>query len=759
LPLLPNGKIDRNALPEPGTVAPVRIRERIAPRTDVEAAVLAAIEDVLRLPALSVRDDFFELGGHSLLVAKVTARLNRDYGVSLPLRTLFEARTAERLAMAVTDAQGSSITQRPGVHHDPNRRSAPLTIMQERIRFIEELRPGLVAYNTPSAHRLTGPMNRELFERAFRDVVQRQPALRTYIGDRDASGAHTQHVVDVLEFPFPYEDLSEVPESNREDELLARMQAIIDTPMGIGKAPLFRTALYKLAEQHHAFLFMPHHIIWDGWSFDLLYDEMAAAYQARLQGVASSLAAPPVTYLDYAAWHIEWMQSADFERELTYWKQRLTTINEARPLKTDRPRRAGMMSGEGASEWVRFDKLTTERLRAVAADADVTLSTLMMALFAGLLAEMTDNASVVLGVPVRGRQTAELENVMGFFNNLLPIQLQVARDRPAMSFASQIKQELLDVFSHQEVPFERLAEEPSLAARAQRGGVYQALFSFQDARDRTRQWGDLAQSSILVFQKGATEDLGLWLMEVPNGLEGGLVYDLDLFDGETARAIRESYLATVRNLLAEPSRTISQVVGMQTFAPGQHLLRAQSEESKVAVVSEGGPLARRMLSTTPLDGLAAAIARLWSELLGVDVRLLRDTDSLNSIGAGQDVAALAAQRSAPLLGFAMNAERYAAQSVKQLAQAAEALGGSVPANVFSEQEKVLQRIWSDLLDIDADQISVDDNFFDLGGSSLLAMRAIELSARSLGFRVDARRYLSESMSQLARVPADVRSGE
>ncbi len=525
-------------------------------------------------------DDFFDLGGHSLLVAKVTARLNRDFGLSLPLRTLFEARTAERLAIAVTEAQSAPTTKRASIRHE-DRRVAPLTVMQERIRFIEELRPGIVAYNTPSAHRLEGPLNRDLFEQAFRDVVKRQSVLRTYVGAREDGAAHALHVVDVMEFPFPYEDLSGIPESNRESELLARMQAVIDTPMGINVAPLFRTSLYKLAEDHHAFLFMPHHIIWDGWSFDLLYEEMAAAYGARLKGLANPLAELPVTYLDYATWHTEWMRSADFDSELAYWKQRLATFDEPRPMKTDRPRHAGMMSGEGESEWVRLDKSTTERLRTVAASADVTLSTLTMAIFAGLLAEVTDSNSVVLGVPVRGRQAAELEDVMGFFNNLLPLQLRVNRGEAATGFASQVKQELLDVFSHQEVPFERLAEEPTFAARAQRGGLYQALFSFQDARERTRQWGGLSQSSILVFQKGATEDLGLWLMEVPSGLEGGLIYDADLFDQETARAFRDAYLEAVRNIVAEPSRSISQIVDMQNFAPAKYLLRVRAEETKV----------------------------------------------------------------------------------------------------------------------------------------------------------------------------------
>src|SRR5207344_2553936 len=154
------------------------------------------------------------------------------------------------------------------------------------------------------------------------------------------------------------------------------------------------------------------------------------------------------------------------------------------------------------------------------------------------------------------RVQAELEPVMGFFNNLLPVQLGVQGGCKVVDFIRDIKQELLEVFSHQDVPFERLAVEPEVASRTQRVGLYQALFSFQDARDRTRQWGGLKQQGILIFQKGATEDLGLWLMEVPSGIEGGFTYNADLYTAETAAAFRERFIELVQRLAANPSMSV-----------------------------------------------------------------------------------------------------------------------------------------------------------------------------------------------------------
>jgi amino acid adenylation domain-containing protein len=469
LPLLPNGKVDRKSLPAPQATDVLPTTERVAPRNPIEAAVLAAMEAVLKLPALSVHDDFFALGGHSLLAAQFTSRLNRELDLQLPLRTLFEAPTAERLAQAVAKAQASSAGRREPIRHEPHRLQAPLTPMQERIRFIEQLHPGRVLYNTPSAHRLIGPFDAAAFERAFRDLVKRQPALRTQIVMAVDGGGSVQQILPELDIDLPVQDLSSWPEPDREAELMRRMQAIVDQPIDITQAPLFRAALYRLDELHHAFLFMPHHIIWDGWSFDVLYEEMSAAYSAATEGRTNPLPPLAVSYGDYAQWLAGWMDSDEFTRQLGYWKQRFAKAAMPKALKSDRPRRAGQ-SGEGAAEWVRVDKATTERLRQVARDAGVTLNMLTMAVYATMMAGVLGGNSVVIGVPVRGRLAAELEPVMGFFNNLLPVQVDLRAEQSLIEFAGALKADLLEVFSHQEVPFERLATEPEVAARTQKVG-------------------------------------------------------------------------------------------------------------------------------------------------------------------------------------------------------------------------------------------------------------------------------------------------
>jgi acyl carrier protein len=274
-----------------------------------------------------------------------------------------------------------------------------------------------------------------------------------------------------------------------------------------------------------------------------------------------------------------------------------------------------------------------------------------------------------MGVPVRGRLSSEVESVMGFFNNLLPVHLVVQPSLTIGSWLAAIKRELLECFANEDVPFERLATEPELAVHAQRAGLYQSLYSFQDARDRERHWGPLSHAAVLVMQKGATEDLGLWLMEVPSGLEGGINYNADLFDLTTAKLFRQRLVGLLQRLADSPGQTL------------ESLLAQPSND-------------------------AMAFSR-WAQTHQT-----------------VPVAAQSAQQPLPRVG------------------------GLSPA-----QQK-LAEMWARLLGVNPDQIFPEDNFFDLGGTSLLVMRAVADAERELGLKIDPQRFVFESLQQLSAGPPE-----
>jgi amino acid adenylation domain-containing protein len=742
IPRLPNGKLDRKSLPRPA-VATTANANRLAPRNPLESRLLASMEAVLHLPGIGIRDSFFSLGGHSLLAARLTAQINRELDINLPLRTLFEAPTVEQLALRVEAAKSANDSAtRIRIVKGPDQSKAPLTVMQERIRFMEALHPGRVVYNTPSAHRLTGELDLPAFRSAFWQILQRQPSLRTCIVPV-TQGAYEQLILERLEFELPLVDLTHLPPPAREDELMRRMQALIDTPLDIGRCPLFVAVLYRMSDTQHVFLFMPHHIIWDGWSFDILYEEISELYLAARQGRSARLPALEITYADYARWHAMWVGSDDCRSQVAFWKRRYAAARPLRGIPTDRQRKAGM-SGVGAVAWVGVDKLLTERLRELSVRLGVTLNMVTMAVHAMLVSHSTGEHGVVLGMPVRGRVISEVEPIMGFFNNLLPLNLEVDAAKEFSSWLGVIREQTVSAFANQDVPFELLAGEAEFAVAAQGGQLYQSLFSFQDARHRTHDWGGLKHQSVLVMQKGATEDFGLWLMDVPHGLEGGINYNADIFDASTAELFRERYLGLLKRVAENPEARISELLD----APGPDLERFSAWLLRARLAGQRPAAPEPRVPSGSGVQPDPRVAAIWARLLGLDEDAIRAEDNFfdlggNSMLAMQVVAAMDSE-----LGVKLDPKRLLVEPLGAIAGPAR--GVRVGTGGANETQQVqLKEIWAELLGLDVAQIRPEDNFFDLGGNSLLAMRAISESSSRHGLQIEPQRYITDTLAQLA----------
>ncbi len=558
IPLLPNGKIDRKALPAPGELDRDDAAHTREPRDALERDVLAALRATLGSETLTLDQDFFERGGHSLLAAQLTARLNREMQLALPLRTLFEAPTAARLAEVIR-AQRQDHTHQQRARHSVQPRArrdrAPLSLMQQRLWFLEQLDPGRVTYNTPSAHVLVGDIDLPAFDRAFQRMIERQPALRTTIateGDEAWQRIHERLTFTLL----PVVDLSHVPADARQAELLKRMQAQVDVPFHLDELPLFRATLYRLEATRHVLFFMPHHIIWDGWSFDLLYQEIAALYDAFRQGRGDPLPPLAVDYGDFAQWHLRWMQGEELAAQLAHWRERLSPPPDPLELPGDRPRPA-RMSGAGHTEWIKLDREQADRVRAWGQSHEATPFMVLLATYFLLLHRSTGSRDLVVGTPVRGRDDSALEPIMGFFVNALPLRVSIDPEQGFTALLRAVRAAVIDAFSYPDVPFEHLVQALNLPRDESRSPLHQALFSYQDVRARPVYWGNLFHERLALFQRGASDDVGLWFVEDDNGLAGGLTYNTDILDASTAQRLITRYRGLLHAAFAAPDTAIA----------------------------------------------------------------------------------------------------------------------------------------------------------------------------------------------------------
>jgi amino acid adenylation domain-containing protein len=575
LPLLPNGKIDRKSLPAPAEAAalatPVADTQPKADPAPQNHAVPGAEElarlmgEVLGSAPLQRDDNFFELGGHSLLAAKLASRLSRVCGRRIGLKTLFEAPTPASLAAALAPQHSQASTPAPAaIERRADQRSAPMSLMQQRLWFLEQLDPDTPVHNVPSAHRLKGPMQLEALQQALRRLVERQSVLRTWF-ERTPEGA-VQRVLEHLDVPaLPVTDLSALPAGEREDTMQSRIAAMVKTPIALDSAPLFRVHLFRLGAQEHVLFFMAHHIIWDGWSFDLLYRELSELYGACVRGTEPQLPALPIAYGDFAAWQQAWMQGDELARQTAHWRERLSPLPEPLELPLDQPR-PPKMSGRGASYTKRFSPDMTRALHQLAQRQGTTLYVTLLAAYSALLYRLTQQSDLVIGTPVRGREQPELEALMGFFVNALPLRLQPQPELPFHRWLKRVQDTVTDAFTCPDVPFEHLVRELNVPRDPSRPMIYQTMFSFQDARERPLDWGDLSHARATIGLHGASEDLSLWCVEVPGGIECTFTYAADLFKRESVVRVAERFELLLQQALADADQPIGRY---RTFTPAE----------------------------------------------------------------------------------------------------------------------------------------------------------------------------------------------
>jgi len=547
LPLLPNGKIDRKALPAPQHQAP-SVTPGEAAQGPLEAAISGHMAELLGLPEVGRHAHFFELGGHSLLAAKLSARLARATGQRLGLKVLFEHPSAASLAAYIESQQAPAHISIPT---RPDQSRAPLSLMQQRLWFIENLQPGGVADNLPSGHRLRGPLNVGALEQALQAMVDQQASLRTRIRRTDTDAE--QEVLPSLQLSLqPLTDLSHLPADEAERRAFAAMDILVRTPFRLETGPLFRCQLFRLGQDDHVLFFMTHHLIWDGWSFDLMYEHLARNYPLLCEGLPLPLEPLPLSYGDFSAWQHNWLQGAELAAQLKPWVERFTPPPAPLELPTDK-HRPGLLTPEGGSCQINIPRAQLDRLHALAQSHGTTLYNVLLTAFTFFVNRLSQQSDFVIGTPVRGREGPELEGIMGFFVNLLPLRMQVDPNQRFDQLLGHVKTEVAQALSCPDVPMEHLVRALKLPRDLSRSPLVQVLFSFQDVRDRPTHWGAVQHSRFDLDIHGSAQDLGLWCVETGHHLEAVFIYNLHVFTVDTVNSMAQRFAHLVDQIAADGS--------------------------------------------------------------------------------------------------------------------------------------------------------------------------------------------------------------
>ena len=337
LPVTPNGKVNRRALPVPDESALKERAERVSPRALGEEMLAGIWSEVLKVRQLGVHDNFFALGGDSLLATQLISRVRRVFQVDLPVRALFEAPTVSALSAKVQRVlQGERGLEAPPIEPAPRSGDLPLSFGQERLWIVHQLDPHRGIYNSISPVRLRGPLDEDALRRALDEIARRHEILRTRFESVD--GRPRQVVEPPAPLPVTRIDLDRLSAAEREAEVKRIASDDCVRPFDLTRPPLLRVTLLRLATDLHMVLLTMHHIVSDGWSVEVLLHELTALYDAFRQGRPSPLPELPVQYADFAVWQRSWLQGEVLDGLLAYWTRQLAGAPEMLELPTDYPR-------------------------------------------------------------------------------------------------------------------------------------------------------------------------------------------------------------------------------------------------------------------------------------------------------------------------------------------------------------------------------------------------------------------------------------
>jgi len=718
--------------------------------------------------------------------------------VDAALATAIRARKDELIALLV--GRGSGLP--PVKPRDPN---APVVLHPTQRRFLQLMRltsdPGVFA--GPGAWRIRGKLDVAAFEHAIQRLVDRHEVLRTrFLPDGNDSVAE---VVEDVVVDVGHDDLSTVSEPDREDRLRSLLEEWGYREIDVADPPAVRVRLVRLEPDHHVFLFVGHSVVWDGWSFDIMLDEVRAHYLERL-GLGPELPPPPLHFADFAAWHREVLDSGILAADEEYWRRKLAPPLPSLAIPTDHPRR-GPTSSAGNRELLRVERGVLDAAREVARECGATPYMVALAALGLVLSKYGGIDDVMVASPLQGREDPRVERVIGTFVNTLFFRTRVDPSADFRTLLERVQATSVEAVEHQLVPSDRVVE--LMQQQDITRSPYECVFIFQQTRSRPTEWGPLEVTQVSFGADRVGVDLAVWMREFDDFMNGGIDFRTELFEPETIRRMRGHLLRAIELLTAHPDvpvgehdlRTEDEVAwhddlereyGARVLGSAGrptptsvwgtcHLVHADGRlepTDRRARWTSSGELAFDEPSTGGIDPGTTRVSEALSEhpdiLEAAAVRHLTPDGEERIVGyvvwADDDPPLVSEIRQ---LLRAMLPEELVPGMILELDSLPRGADGDLAAaalpNPFggpasetqrepqTDTEVTIAEIWAQLLGLDA--VHVGDNFFELGGHSLLAVEAVALLEDRLGTRVDARSTFFLSLGQIARrIDSEVADG-
>ena len=550
IPLTANGKVDRKQLQLMDKDADSSPSPPVTPTQQVLASIWAQL---LNRADIGIHQNFFEAGGHSLLLIRLISRIRTTFKVQVEIRSLFENPTIVEIASLIDERLGWPMrTALPAIKPKRVASLVPLSIAQRRLWVLSQLYPFTPAYNMTGGFRFAGSGRREDVERALNGVVVRHDSLQTSF--RVVDTEPKQIVASNLYIVVPEHDLSGMDRNEQQAKVIALSKEQSSKPFDIEKAPLVRACLVHEDTGVHTIILTIHHIVCDGWSWQIIASEFDEMYSAIEEQRSCSLVSPRLQYGDFATWQQEHSTAVPIEDQLAYWRGILAAPISPLAIPTDSPR-PPVFSFAGDNVKFEVPEYAALKFRELCVRNNVTMFMGLLAVFQVLLSRYTGSEDLVIGTDGAGRIHPDTEGIVGFFVTTQILRVNLSGNPTFVELLGRVRDVSLAAHAHQDVPFERLVEEFETARDLSRSPLFQVMFRMPPTP--LLQQPRVEMLSFTEAQKTAKFDLTLSLSETADRLVGTIEYYTAAFSRKRVEIMSRQFCTLISEISSDSGRKIS----------------------------------------------------------------------------------------------------------------------------------------------------------------------------------------------------------